>query len=582
MDSSVLRQQWISEVQRALKVEQVPDFIKIIFDQKINAISYGDDERCFQKQTARLGSFLTVQNYNDLVNSNMSDWLHSSNVGLRFKQLKDLSVLSGQSNIQNKSVFLSQPFAFPLSEAHNETFDAARGHLSQLNLGWSPSSFGLTRGEILKRPYKDWEIIFKNSRLLEPHVRWFYLSSASFQWAGADRHMEIAILIALAIDSISEFETIGLTAAEVIPRITFGLSLGTDILLESAKVTALKRVWAKVCELYTVSSVETTEVYGLPSLRQFSGRDPWNNIMRISLMSVAAVLGGAEGFKCIPYDVLRVHKNADAIRTSTNIPLLLTQEGLLDKVSNPFDGSPLFTNAVEVLCEQAWKSLQDIESKGGIFEAIRSGWLQSDIRRAADAEKEKVKNLQTSILGVNKFVAPLSTDPSTAEIVKLQDIIDPLFLRESDDDFLSVEPLLVESLCYEWEKMQLIFDTYKQRHQEYPMISVIKGAGPVAEKKMAWLKSILSLAPFRIELLSIDSESRLSQSLSKIVLVLPSSTDVEENVLSMLKSEKVEKVFYVGEERANISFDGYIDSNANAFDFLKQLQDQLVGNAWHG
>ncbi|MBY0314817.1 MAG: hypothetical protein K2Q26_04825 [Bdellovibrionales bacterium] len=575
------KEQWIEDVKKALKLETAPTLLKnIVHHQHIEAVSQGISPSMYQQQTARASRFLSVQNYSDLKKSKMEEWITSPSIGLRFKQLEDAKIVLSDSAVKNKSLFLSQPFAFELSNSDNDFISASKDQVDHLNMGWSPSSFGLTRGEILKRPYKNWDVIFKNEQLHDPRVRWFYLSSASYQWAGAEAHSEIAILASLAFDTVQEFLDLGYTVDQVIPRITFGLSMGTDVLIESAKVTALKQVWLKVCELFGGTlSADSIEVYALPSLRCFSGRDPWNNIMRLTLMSFSAILGGAHGFKCIPYDVLRAQKDPEALRVSTNIPLLLTQEGVLDRVSNPFDGSPLFSQTVDVLCQQAWRAFKDIEGKGGIFEAIRSGWLQSDVRQSAERSKEEVAHLSKLILGVNKFVSQNVPSRSSTAVVKLQDIIDPLFLKKNEDDFLSVEPLIVEALSYPWEKIQLRMDDYKNKNETYPVVTVVKGAGPISEKRMEWLKMVLGLAPFSIQWMTLDdlsSDTKRRLSPTRVTLVLPSSAENESQILTALRERKVEKVWYVGTARAESTFDGYLEMTSNALEFLKQLQEDLV------
>ena len=118
-------------------------------------------------------------------------------------------------------------------------------------------------------------------------------------------------------------------------------------------------------------SATGVETFAMPSLRHYSGLQPWNNIMRSVLMCSSAIVGGARGFKCIPYDALHKSKRKDAIRISTNVPLLLCEEAHLNDVLNPLDGAPLFYEAANTLCWKAWDFFKEIEKKGGVLESVR-------------------------------------------------------------------------------------------------------------------------------------------------------------------------------------------------------------------
>lgn len=373
---------WQAEIKRSLKQEVLPQFKKRIgTDQFISPFSVGQGSRDLQASVAGTKNFLAIQNYTELKKSGLQEWLADEDVGFRFRQLQDLMECQ-ESFGRSVRVFLSQPFPFELT-SEQEAFVEKHGNDGHfLNLGWSPLSFGLARGEILKRPFLGWEKIFHSKALQNENIQWFYLSSAPYQWAGAEPQMELAILLSLAYSVLRELKAVQVPLATAVKKISFGVAVGTDVLVESSKITALKTLWARLNELLEVNSVP--EVYVLPSLRSFSGRDPWNNVMRQTLMAFSALVGGAQGFKCIPYDALNKKKNPDAVRVSTNIPLLLKKESYLSLVSNPLDGAPLFENAVDLLCHQAWTIFQEIENKGGIFETARSGWLQTELKRMAE------------------------------------------------------------------------------------------------------------------------------------------------------------------------------------------------------
>jgi hypothetical protein len=565
---------WLKEVKRSLKTELDPVFAKKISgDGSISPFSKKLPNSSLQANTVTGKDFLIIQNFSDMKKAGLEEWIGQSDVGLRFRQLEDLKEFATNSQLKGKNAFLSQPFPFMFEESLKEDIGPALKNIGTLNLGWSPLSFGLTRGEILKRPFAHWENIFQQEEIHSDGVTWFYLSSAPYQWAGAEPHVELSIILSLAYDILKELDSMKLPVDLVRRKISFGLSLGTDILVESSKITALKLLWDRLGELVSNQPLEkSADVFVLPSLRQFSGRDPWNNVMRLTLMSFAAMAGGAQGFKCIPFDVLNQHKTLDAIRVSTNIPLLLKREGFLGNVMNPFDGSSLFDDSVNSLCASAWAHFQEIERKGGIFEAVRSGWLQTEIKRSGEASQNSMNYRENELIGINRFVSrnPQYVKDQAPQLVKLNDIIDPLFLKKSDDDYLSVEPLVISSLGYDWERIQTSSDKYFFLKGERPFVSVVKGGGPVVEKKSAWLTTLLQLGGMDLRVLSSDEIVNL-ESHQNLVIIMPGSDEAEGEMVSALKARGVEKVWSTGTPRTGVGIDRYIDSQVNSLEFIDSV-----------
>lgn len=569
---------WLKEVRRSLKQEVDPVFKKSINSERtISPFSRIEENSYFQKNSTSDAGFLTIQNYSDLKKSKMDEWMAEKSLGLRFRQLPDLREMISDSSAQGKAVFISQPFPFLFDEDTKRIAQSASQFAGKVNLGWSPLSFGLTRGEILKRPFLDWEKIFNQEEIHTQNISWFYLSSAPYQWAGAEPHMELAVMLALAYDILKELDATKIPIERPHERISFGLAVGTDIIVESAKITAMKVLWQRLMELVSDSSSVDVEVYALPSVRSFAGRDPWNNIMRLTLMSFSALAGGAAGFKCIPYDVLNRQKSPDAIRVSTNIPLILKKEGFLDLVKNPFDGNSLFDETVKGLCESAWTYFQEIERKGGVFEAVRSGWLQSEIKRECEVAKNDLNYREKEMVGINKFIA---RDPQygngTSQIIKLNEIIDPMFLKKSDDDYLSVEPLLVSALGYEWEKLQCQGDKYQSLHGQRPSVPVIKGGGPIVEKKSQALQSLLHLGGLDPQWVAMEKIADLDNHLP-LVIVLPGHEEAEDQMVSALKAKGIEKVWSGGSVRVGTGVERYIQPQFNSLEFLEDIYRLTVG-----
>jgi hypothetical protein len=570
--------EWKSEVLSSLKKTDIPVFEKNIFSgENISPFSFGSEAHPIQVLGGKTSSFLAIQNYEDLVKSGMNEWLRDPALGFRFRQLDDIQI---DESLSNKTLFLSQPFPFLPSEKQKENIQKWVHQNHSLNLGWSPLSFGLTRGEILKKPFMGWDRIFNSECLHQEKLKWFYISSAPYQWAGAEPHVELGIVLSLAYVTLTELNAVGVSAEKSVSRFSFGLALGTDILIESSKVAALKILWARLNELVSDQPEKTAaaEIYALPSLRYFSGRDSLNNLLRTTLMSLSAMLGGASGFKCIPYDVLCKNKSPDSFRISTNVPLILSQEAYTVQTDNPLDGSPLFSETTMKICENAWIFFQEIEKKGGIFEAVRSGWLQNELKRQEEYSKNQLCYFQKEFVGVNKYVSKdlqaMATEPS--DIIRLRDIIDPLFLTKSPDDYLNVEPLVVNSLSYDWDIVQVQSDRYLKLKGHRPLVKAIKGGGPIVEKKLSWLMNLVGVGGLAVEVLTQENLSSLNLE-TDFVILIPSHDEMEEQMISRVRPLMKGKIWSCNEAKENSKIDKFIQTEMNSLELIKEMQSLAMG-----
>jgi hypothetical protein len=555
------KEQWEQEVIRSLKLETLPEFKKYISGgEYISPFSVGTVVS--QRQRSVITSnlpFLAIQNYSELLSGGLTEWIENPNVGLRFRQLEDVVM---NKTINNKHLFLSQPFLFVPKGEQEDILSFIDSAGAKINMGWSPLSFGLTRGEILKKPLNGLGKVLESESLKKESTCWFYLSSAPYQWAGAEPHAELGILLSVAYEIIKEMNSYGASLEFTLKKMSFGLSLGTDVLVEPAKIIALKVLLQKLLShLGDEPEPFIPPVYAMPSLRTYSARQPWNNVMRSVLMCTSAITGGAEGFKCIPYDVLNTQKQKDALRVSTNVPLVLTEEARLSDVKNPLDGSPLFDAAVESLCLNAWDFFKEMERKGGILESVRSGWLQMELKQSADRSAAAVNDLQFSLVGVNEFVDTrfgYEKEPSTDSILPLERIIDPLFLDKTDDEYLSVQPLLVSSLTYDWEFLQQ--QVKSEQLAETPIV-LVKVPSPTTEKRMRKIISVLNIIGCKFQI--VEEEQLTSVEGAQVAILVGADQQKENQISADIR------------ETAQISVVNFV-SEISAYDIADRLVQTLL------
>ena len=173
-----------------------------------------------------------------------------------------------------------------------------------------------------------------------------------------------------------------------------------------AKLRAARRLWARVAEVVGEPNTGAATVHAVTSLPMMAQRDPWVNMLRTTLASFAAGVGGADTVLVHPFDVAIPNgfpgtSPSFARRIARNTQLLLLEESHIGRVLDPAGGSWFVEDLTEQLAEQAWKHFQDIESRGGFVEA--RDFVAAQIAEVRDRRTDDVAHRRTALTGVNEY-----------------------------------------------------------------------------------------------------------------------------------------------------------------------------------
>ncbi|MBY0384401.1 hypothetical protein K2X05_04510, partial [bacterium] len=193
--------------------------------------------------------------------------------------------------------------------------------------------------------------------------------------------------------------------------------------------------------------------------------------------------------------------------------------------------------------------------------------------RKEEFSKNKFSYLQNELVGVYKYVSRHVENSPTepGALLRLSDIIDPLFLTKSPDDYLTVEPLLVHSLCYEWDAVQVNSDRYFKKMGKHAVVPVIRGGGPIVEKKVNWLKQLFLIAGFDIEIIGAEA-SFLNEMNSPLLILVPSQDEMEESLLSQYRKVIRGRIWSMGEAKNNSQMDKFLQMDVNVLEVIKEMQ----------
>jgi len=226
--------------------------------------------------------------------------------------------------------------------------------------------------------------------------------------AGCSLIHEVTYCLLDAIVYVEEALKRGINVDEFAPRLSFLLGSGMNLFEEVAKIRAARRLWAKIVKnRFKAKNPNSMKmrIFSGCLATAFTAKEPLNNIVRGTIMTLVAALAGCNAIHTTSYDEAYEIPSEKAVRTSLRTQQIIAYETDVTSVADPMGGSyflEYLTNRIE---EEVEKEMERIEEKGGILKGIEDGTIQNDIFRQAFELEEKIQRGEKVIVGVNKFVS---------------------------------------------------------------------------------------------------------------------------------------------------------------------------------
>ncbi|MEM4659471.1 MAG: methylmalonyl-CoA mutase family protein [Sulfolobales archaeon] len=276
------------------------------------------------------------------------------------------------------------------------------------------------------------------------------ISGYHMEEAGATPAMEIAFTFADAVEYIRWVKERGKVDVDAFaPKLTFFFAARTNLFEQVAKFRAARRMWAKLMKDWFSAKDQRSMVLRFHTQTAgvlLTAQQPMVNIIRTTLQALAAVLGGTQSLHVNSYDEALSLPTEESVKLSIRVQqVLLYESGVADTI-DPMGGSYYVEWLTDQIEERAWKYLEEIERMGGMLRAIKLGYPQREIARAAYEWQIKVEKNEIPIIGVNMFTEPevpkvkiLKVDPVSRERVvsrlrKLRESRDQVKVRAAIDN----------------------------------------------------------------------------------------------------------------------------------------------------
>jgi len=237
--------------------------------------------------------------------------------------------------------------------------------------------------------------------------------------SGGSEAQELAFALALAVTYLRALEKGGIALEQARAAISFRLSADADQFLTMAKFRSLRLLWARVeqaCGLAPKPAFIAAET----AWRMLTQRDAYVNMLRATIATFSAGLGGANAVTVLPHTLAAGLPDPFARRVARNTQLVLLEESNLAKVSDPAAGSGGIEALTQALCDAAWSQFQEIEKAGGVFAALEAGLIQRKVTATRAIREQNIARRKDVLTGATEFpnlqeaqVAVLEARPMT-------------------------------------------------------------------------------------------------------------------------------------------------------------------------
>ncbi|AVH60541.1 MULTISPECIES: methylmalonyl-CoA mutase subunit beta [Streptomyces] len=288
-----------------------------------------------------------------------------------------------------------------LCEERGVAKDAVRG-----SLGADPLGHEARTGE---------ELVFAPAAALGrlcaeeyPGLRALTVDALPYHEAGGSAAQELGASLATGVAYLRDLTEAGLSVEQACAQLEFRYAATADQFLTIAKLRAARRLWARVAEVCGAPGAGAQVQHAVTSPVMMSRRDPWVNMLRTTVATLAAGVGGADAVTVLPFDHALGLPDAFARRIARNTSTILVEESHLSRVIDPAGGSWYVERLTDELAQAGWEFFQRIEGIGGQAAALRSGRLGEDLAKTWEARSVKLAKRREPITGVSEF--PLLTE----------------------------------------------------------------------------------------------------------------------------------------------------------------------------
>lgn len=275
-----------------------------------------------------------------------------------------------------------------------------------------------------------------------PKFNTISISGYHIREAGSTAVQEVAFTIADGIEYVKAALDAGLDINKFGRRLSFFFNAHNDLLEEVAKFRAARRIWAKIMKDKFGATNEKAmrlRFHTQTGGSTLTAQQPNNNIVRVAIQTLAAVLGGTQSLHTNSRDEALGLPTEKSVQIALRTQQIVAEESGVTNTVDPLAGSYYIENLTDKIEDEVFQYLDKIEELGGMGQAIEKGYIQKQIQDSAYKYQREIEEKEQVVVGVNKY----ETD------------------EEPPDDILKVDPELRNQQIDKLEKLKNERDSKK-------------------------------------------------------------------------------------------------------------------------
>ena len=299
---------------------------------------------------------------------------------------------------------------------------------------------GTTQNDILKEYIAQKEWIFPTEpslRLITDTIiycarnlpKWHPVSISGYhiREAGSTAVQELAFTLYDGLTYVEEVIKRGLSIDEFAPRLSFFFNSHNDFFEEIAKFRAARRIWAReIKKRYNPKDERsmTLRFHTQTAGCSLTAQQPYNNIVRVTLQALSAILGGTQSLHTDSMDETYAIPTEDAVRIALRTQQIIAHESGVTNTIDPLGGSYYIENLTNKMEDAVYEYFKKLDDMGGMVSAIEKGFPQKEIKESAYSYQKEIDSKERIIVGVNDFIeeekAPVEVFKTNPEVERKQ------------------------------------------------------------------------------------------------------------------------------------------------------------------
>ncbi|MEH7388236.1 methylmalonyl-CoA mutase subunit beta [Bacillus sp. JJ1521] len=452
-------------------------------------------------------------------------------------------------------------------------------------IGMDPLAILVEQGQLSIKPEAAYDQLAQSVKWAmenQPNVRTILVKGDPYQNGGANAVQELSFTLGTGIEYMSELLERGLTVDEIAQHMTFSFSIGSNIFMEIAKLRAAKILWTTIIEAYGGNEDSTKmHIHARTSAFTKTIHDPYVNMLRSTTEAFSAIVGGIDSLHVSPFDEPSKESDSFSRRIARNTQSILREESFLNKVIDPAGGSWYVEALTNELAENAWELLNEIESQGGMLEALKAGTVQKSISSVLQERQKNVSHRKDKIVGTNMYA---NNQEKPMVSTKTKDIY------KSKDAAISIKKISPVRISEGFEQLRRASESFLQDNGERPKVGLLN-LGPIPEHKPRadFITGFFEAGGYQV--LKNDGYAKAedviagARAMNLNVYIFCGKDDSYKEMVTEICSELKKtnpdlRFFIAGKQEneevyRNVGINDFIHIGTDCFAFLHQLQQEM-------